>query len=154
MASVLLLGMGNVLRGDDGLGVYALRRLAEEGLEGADTLELGTSLADCFSVLEGYAHIVALDAVVAGGSPGSLYWLPREAFEQALSGRLTLHGGDLLEALDIAALRGRHPVLHVAGMEPARWRAWSMDLSSPVRSAFPAYLDMVREKVPELTKVS
>ena len=77
MASVLVLGMGNVLKGDDGLGVHALRRLAGEGLKGADMLELGTSLADCFSLLEGYDVIVALDAVMAGGAPGSLYRLSR-----------------------------------------------------------------------------
>lgn len=150
MASVLILGMGNILRGDDGLGVYALRRLEEEGMEDADTLELGTSLADCFSVLEGYDRIVALDAVTAGEKPGSLYWLHREEFARARSGRMTLHDDDLLDALDLVRLRGRTPVLHVAGMEPLNWREWSMDLSAPVRAAFPAYLAMIRARVHEL----
>ena len=71
---------GKYLKGDDGLGVYALRRLAEEGVEGAELLELGTSLSDCFSLLEGYERVVALDAVSAGGEPGSLYWLSEERF--------------------------------------------------------------------------
>lgn len=148
--AVLVIGMGNILRGDDGLGVYALRALAENPPAGADLLELGTSLSDCFSVIENYGHIVALDAVAAGGTPGSLHWLPKERFARMHAARLTLHDGDLLDALDIAALRGREPVLHVAGMEPANWQYWSTELSLPVKEAFPAYLAMIRARVGEL----
>ena len=150
VARVLLLGMGNVLMGDDGLGVHALRALEGRDLSGADRLELGTSLSDCFSVLEGYEHIVALDAVAAGEKPGSLYWLPRECFARARSGRLTLHDDDLLDALDLAALRGFRPTLHVAGMEPLCWQRWSLELSAPVRAAMPGYLDMICRRLGEL----
>lgn len=151
MASVLVLGVGNVLMGDDGLGVHALRALGEGDLCGADALELGTSLVDCFPELEGRRHVVALDAVEAGGLPGTLYWLDREQLIRARSGRLTLHDGDLLDALDLAGLRGYRPVLHVAGMEPFCTQNWSMELSAPVRAAFPAYLDMIRLRLRMLT---
>lgn len=149
MASVLVLGMGNVLKGDDGLGVHALRRLAGEGLKGADMLELGTSLADCFSLLEGYDVIVALDAVMAGGAPGSLYRLSRRELVREGRRGLSLHECDLLDALDLAALRGRRPVLHVAGMEPLDVSAWSMELSAPVRENMARYLTMIRNMVRE-----
>ena len=147
MMSVLLLGMGNILRGDDGLGVYALRKLAEEKIEGTDFLELGTSLSDCFFELENYDCIVALDAVVCGGEPGTPYWLSKEDFSQVRERRITLHDGDLLEALEMAALRGKRPVLHVAGMEPSNWTAWCTQLSEPVQRAFPVYLDMIRTRL-------
>lgn len=147
MASVLLLGMGNILMGDDGLGVHALRALEERELGGADRLELGTSLADCFFVLEDYKHVVALDAVAAGGAPGSLYWLSHEDFAGARSARLTLHDDDLLDALALAALRGRCPTLHVAGMEPLHWQNWSLALSEPVKESMPRYLNMVYRKL-------
>ena len=142
--SILVLGMGNILRGDDGIGVHAMRRLAGERPEMADFLELGTSLADSFSVLERYDHVVALDAVSGGGAPGSLYWLSRENIVRLRKQRLTLHDGDLLASLDIANMRGFCPKLHVAGMEPLRVDEWTLELSAPVRAAFPAYLDMVR----------
>ena len=152
MASILVLGVGNVLMGDDGLGVHALRRLEGRELCGADALELGTSLADCFSLLEGYEHIVALDAVVAGHAPGSLYWLSREDFVRVRSARHTLHDDDLLDALDLAALRGRHPVLHVAGMEPESWRQWSLKLSGTVERSMPGYLRLIRASVRQLAE--
>ena len=148
--SILVLGMGNILRGDDGVGVYALRCLAEEKFEGVDFLELGTSLSDCFFALEGYDHVVALDAVAGGGVPGTPYWLSKERFARMRERRMTLHDGDLLEALELAALRGKEPVLHVAGLEPLRCDEWSTELSEPVRVAFPAYLDMVRAHLREL----
>lgn len=146
--------MGNILMGDDGLGVHALRALEGRDLAGTDRLELGTSLADCFSVLEGYEHIVALDAVVAGEKPGSLYWLSRDSFVRMRSGRLTLHDDDLLDALDLAALRGFRPALHVAGMEPLCWQHWSLELSAPVRAAMPGYLDMIGSRLKVLAAQS
>lgn len=144
--------MGNVLMGDDGLGVHALRRLAGKGLTGVDMLELGTSLADCFSLLEGYDVIVALDAVMAGGAPGSLYRLSRRELVRAERGGLSLHECELLDALDLAALRGRHPLLHVAGMEPLNVTAWSMELSAPVRENMARYLTMIRNDVREFAE--
>ena len=150
---ILLIGMGNILKGDDGLGVHALRRLAEEGVEGAELLELGTSLSDCFSLLEGYECVIALDAVAAGGDPGSLYWLSEERFARMRGRGLSLHEGDLLDALDLAALRGRKPELRVAGMEPLEWGNWSMELSPPVLAAMPDYLAMIRTRLSELIGV-
>ncbi len=150
IVTVLVLGIGNILKGDDGLGVHALRLLEEEGLEGADLLEVGTSLVDAFSVVENYDHVVALDAVAAGGAPAALYWLPRERFVRARAGRMTLHDEDLLDALDLAELRGRHPVLHVAGMEPCQWNDWRIGLSAPVQQALPDYVAMVRCRVRRL----
>ena len=130
--------------------MHALLALEHEEL-GADMLELGTSLADCFPALEPYDIVVALDAVAAGGVPGSLYWLSREAFVRKREG-LSLHECDLLDALDVAALRGKRPVLHVAGMEPGDVTEWSMELTAPVRDAFPAYLAMVRKRVRDLAQ--
>ena len=152
MASILVIGVGNMLMGDDGLGVHALQRLEGRGLYGAETLELGTSLADCFSEIERYDHLVALDAVVAGGAPGSLYWLSREAFVRVRSDRLTLHDDDLLAALDLAAMRGYRPVLHVAGMEPESWRSWSLQLSESVERSMPAYLEFICAHVRSLAE--
>lgn len=150
--SILVIGMGNILKGDDGLGVYALRALAEDPPAGAELLELGTSLSDCFSVIEGYDVIVALDAVMAGGTPGSLYRLSRRELVRAGHGGLSLHECELLDALDLAALRGRHPVLHVAGMEPLNVTAWSMELSAPVRENMARYLTMIRNDVREFAE--
>ena len=148
---ILVIGMGNILKGDDGLG--ALSRCGvwpEEGVEGAELLELGTSLSDCFSLLEGYERVVALDAVSAGGEPGSLYWLSEERFARMRGSSLSLHEGDLLDALDLAALRGRKPELRVAGMEPLEWGNWSMELSPPVLAAMPEYLVMIRTRLREM----
>lgn len=151
MASVLVLGMGNILKTDDGIGVHAVRLLAKEPLCGADMLELGTSLADCFFLLEGYDVVVALDAVHFGAEPGAWCWLSRGEMARA-EGGLSLHECDLLDALDLANLRGRHPVLYVAGMEPMDVTGWSMELSAPVRQNMPAYLAMVRARIRRITE--
>ena len=148
---ILVIGMGNILKGDDGLGVYALRRLAEEGVEGAELLEarhLAVGLLfPCWRATSAWS---LWTPVSAGGEPGSLYWLSEERFARMRGSSLSLHEGDLLDALDLAALRGRKPELRVAGMEPHEWGNWSMELSPPVLAAMPEYLVMIRTRLREM----
>ena len=145
--TVLVLGIGNVLRKDDGLGVHAARALQEEAWTGVEVLELGTSVQDCFSLLERYDHLVVLDAVVMGQEPGTFRWLSESQIIHEEKVLFSPHDLDLFEALDMAELRGKRPSLHVAGMEPEDYTSWGLECSARVRGMFPGYLAMVRDKV-------
>ena len=150
--SVLILGIGNILRKDDGIGVHAARLLQQETWTGADVLELGTSVQDCFSLLERYRHLVVLDAVVMGLPPGTFRWLSESQIRHEGKVLFSPHDLDLFEALDLAGLRGRRPTLHVAGMEPEDYACWGMECSACVQEMLPGYLAMVRDKVRRLIR--
>lgn len=141
----LVLGLGNLLLADEGVGVHAARAFIDGGCPSDVTvLDVGTGLLDALPAIEGADRIVVVDAVEAGGSPGSVYRIP---FADIVRPEIiaSMHGFDLSRVL---ALAGRHeaPEVVVIGVEPERIE-WSLELSPAVAAALPAVLAAVRAEV-------
>jgi hydrogenase maturation protease len=72
----LVIGCGNLLRGDDAVGPVLVRRLLDRGLpEGVEVADGGTSGMDVAFRMRGAGRVVLVDAAVTGGEPGTLYRL-------------------------------------------------------------------------------
>lgn len=72
---ILVAGVGNILLGDDGFGVEAVRRLAAETLpEQVEVMDIGVrGVHLAYQLLDGYDTFVLVDATARGGVPGTLY---------------------------------------------------------------------------------
>lgn len=82
MKDVLVIGCGNLLRGDDGVGPILVRRLFELGIPSRMRLaDGGTAGMDVAFAMEGASEVVLVDACRSGGKAGELYELPGEAVE-------------------------------------------------------------------------
>lgn len=82
MKDVLVIGCGNLLRGDDGVGPILVRRLFELGIPSRMRLaDGGTAGMDVAFAMEGAGEVVLVDACRSGGKAGELYELPGEAVE-------------------------------------------------------------------------
>jgi len=140
----LVLGVGNLLMGDDGVGVHAAMALCREGgLLGADILEVGTAVLDALPALETADRIIVMDAVCAGEAPGTVYRIPLSQCAEN-SCIASVHG---LSLVRILTLHGKQvPDGVVLGVEPDHI-GWSMSLSSCVEKAFPKLLEAVRQEV-------
>ncbi|MGQ9916235.1 MAG: hydrogenase maturation protease [Bryobacteraceae bacterium] len=143
----LIAGVGNLLLGDEGIGVHAVRKLREQGLpEGADAVDAGTALGDLLNELGRYERLILVDAVRGGVRPGQLYRLEVYCGD-ALQGALrpvSLHEFGVAEALEQARALGILPQRVVLlGMEPARIEP-GMDLSAEAARALPALVELVR----------
>jgi hydrogenase maturation protease len=108
---VLVLGLGNVLLGDDGLGAAAVARLECEyrvpaGVHLADGGTLGLSL---LGLLADSEHVILVDAVRAEGTPGTLLRLEGEDVSDAVRDRLSPHQVGVADLLDAARLIDRYP---------------------------------------------
>ena len=102
--AVLVLGLGNILLGDEGLGVRAAERLQERFRvpPGVDVIDGGTSGFDLIEILAGRRHVVVLDAIDAEEGPGTLVRLSQSAIPigwQAKQSHHQLGLGDVLAAL-------------------------------------------------------
>ncbi len=80
----LVLGVGNVIRGDDGLGIHVARRVAAllppELAPSVDVDEACTGGFDLVDYLRGYERVVAVDAIkTEGGEPGTVYTFAADA---------------------------------------------------------------------------
>ena len=70
---ILIAGLGNCLLRDDGIGVHAIRSLQQNPPPGVVVAEVGTAVLDALHLLEWAEKILAIDAMQAGGNPGTLY---------------------------------------------------------------------------------
>jgi hydrogenase maturation protease len=108
---VLVLALGNVLLGDDGLGAAAVARLERDycvppGVLLVDGGTLGLSLLGLLTEAD---HVILVDAVRADGPPGTLVRLDGENVGDAVRDRLSPHQVGVADLLDAARLIDRYP---------------------------------------------
>jgi hydrogenase maturation protease len=134
--NTLILGMGNLLLCDEGVGVHVARALAQRDLPpDVAVVEAGTAFLDVLPDIEKADRILLIDAMEAGGAPGSVYRVP---FDQCLHPEMlaSLHGFDLSRVLFMAG-SDRTPEVTVFGVEPARIE-WGTELSPVIQQVLPA----------------
>jgi hydrogenase maturation protease len=142
MAPVVILGLGNLLLTDDGVGVHAVRALNADPPAGAVVQEVGTAVFDALAFLEDADTVIAIDAVDAGRPPGTVVRFEVGGDEQAAAPP-SLHDLDL-PALLRSMPAARRPRVHVVGVQPALL-APGLELSAEVRDAMPTLLRAVRD---------
>jgi hydrogenase maturation protease len=117
----VVIGVGNPLMGDDGLGIAALERLRngwhfEPHL---DLLDGGTWGLNLLPHVERAQRVLFIDAINADAEPGALVELEREDIPRFLARKLSPHQIDVKEVLALAELRGTLPRELVAiGLQP------------------------------------
>ena len=149
--NTLILGIGNLLLADEGVGVHAARALMDGCLSGVEVQEIGTAILDALPALEKAERVIVLDAMQAQGKPGTIYRVPFEDCEGSHC-IASLHGFDLSRVL---ALTNRidAPNVVVFGVEPGRIE-WSMELSIQVAEAVPFLLEAVRKEIDKTSSYS
>jgi hydrogenase maturation protease len=135
----VVLGLGNMLMADDGVGLAALARLEEEWFIPRD-IELvdgGTWGMNLLPVIEHADRVLILDAIDLGDPPGTLIRLEGDEIPRFLGMKLSPHQVDLREVLALAELRGTLPGQVIAlGIQPAR-----VEMSTTLSPEIAARLD-------------
>jgi hydrogenase maturation protease len=141
----LVLGMGSEFLGDDGVGVHAVRALANEGLPaGTELVELANHLVDALVALQKADRIILLDVLRAKGKPGSVYRVSLQPVQ--ISEKIPFsHSPDLFRALYLGGCFGFLDVI-VIGMEPSAID-WSATLSTEARNALPLMVQAVKAEL-------
>ncbi len=146
---VLVLGAGNLLLSDDGLGVHAIRRLRELAAlpEEVQVLDGGTLGLDLLYHLEGVARLLIVDAVKAGRPPGTLARLSGDEVPAYFSRKISPHQIGLPDLLLAARLRDLYPQeVVVLGLEPASL-AVGLELSPEVASQLDPLVSQVLQEL-------
>ncbi|MCX7048502.1 MAG: hydrogenase maturation protease [Candidatus Sumerlaeota bacterium] len=139
---VAIVGLGNELLMDDGIGIHAIRLLQESPPEGVTLEEVGTSALYALDLLESADEVIAIDAVQAGGTPGTIYRFDSgQAHESAQSA--SLHDLGIVAALRMLP-EGKRPRVTILGVEPKRVD-YGMELTPEVKAALPAVVEAARE---------
>jgi hydrogenase maturation protease len=138
---VLVLGLGNTLLADDGVGVHVVRRLAGEhdapaGLRMVDGGTLGFRLMAAITQSQA---VIVVDAAQLGERPGTVRLLHQQALADHVSrgGRMSAHEAGLVDLLTLARLEGWTPArLALLGIQP-KIVGWGDRLSLPVSRSLP-----------------
>jgi hydrogenase maturation protease len=141
----LILGIGNLLLCDEGVGVHVARALQQEQLpENVLSLEVGTAFLDALPEIERADRIIIIDAMQADHAPGTVYRVP---FDDCVKPECiaSLHGFDLSRALYLAG-REKSPEAVVFGVEPARID-WGTDLSPEIQRVIPAVIQAIKAEL-------
>jgi hydrogenase maturation protease len=142
----VVIGIGNPLMGDDGIGLAALERLLAWEFEPfVERVDGGTWGMNLLQFVEEARRLLVLDAIEAGLEPGSPVALEGDEIPRFLSTKLSPHQIELREVLALAELRGTLPEEVVAiGLQPGR-----VEMSERLSPEVEARLDDMVERCVE-----
>lgn len=117
---VTVLGVGNPIMGDDGIGLELLALLREARPDArVEFVDGGTSGMELVPVVQDAWRLLVLDAVASGGPPGAAVRIGGDQVPRLLAAKLSPHQVGLLDVLAAARLLGREPdVVEVVGVVP------------------------------------
>ncbi len=133
---IIVLGIGNILMSDEGIGVRAVEAIKEKYTfsENVEIYDGGTTgMMGLLPIIEEADHLIVIDAVNGPGEPGALYRYTLDELRLNIPKKLSPHDIGFLECLSIAEINGRLPEsVVIIGVKPEDIKTRRMELSEPV----------------------
>jgi hydrogenase maturation protease len=152
--NMLVLGLGNLLNSDEGLGVHAIRALQLEKAAQypqVTFLDGGTLGLNLLPLVEDADALLLVDCVDAGVDPGTVVELSGDEIPRYSGMKLSQHQITFQEVLGLAEIRGALPErLHLVGVQPASLEIGT-ELSPQVHAQLPKVLERVTRLLNEWT---
>jgi len=148
MSPVVVLGVGNLLRQDEGVGVHIVRALSEvEFGEWVELVDGGTAVYEALSQWRQIGKLIVIDALRAGREPGTISRLSLREVADRTAPALSVHEHGLLDALGLLQQAGvRVGEVVIYGVEPAE-AGWGMELSTQVAESLPRLAERLQIEV-------
>jgi hydrogenase maturation protease len=144
---VHVIGMGNILYRDEGIGVYAARCLQDAyrftpAIDIADGAAAGFGLMDYFQLAGPPLRLLVLDAMLADSQPGAIYRLTGDQLlDLGPAMRPTAHEVDPIQLLKLATAFGQPPEMVLLGIVPADAAELAIGLTPDLAAAFCRFVD-------------
>lgn len=142
---IVIMGIGNWLSTDDGVGVHAAQSLAQDPPPGTLVVDAGTDVLSALSFLENAARVLLIDAVQCGSEPGTVRRFTESDLLQPERIH-TAHTVNLLASRHLLPPGADWPEFLILGVEPASM-TYGMDLSPAVAAALQHVTRLSREIV-------
>jgi hydrogenase maturation protease len=145
---IVILGIGNVLLSDEGVGVHVANELAKMDLPpDVSVVEGGTDGFRLLNIITEADRLIIVDAVKGGAEPGSIYRFDVGDVRSCPSGfKTSVHQISILEVIDLSALIGKTPHTTVIGIEPKSLEM-AMELSPEIKDMVPKVIGLVLDEV-------
>ena len=148
--SILVMGVGNYLMGDEGIGVHAMQELSKLTLpDYLDILDGGTGGFLLLSCFEAYKTIVFVDATMDGKEEGSIS-LIRPKFASDFPSALSVHDVGLKDMIEAVYLMDDVPDIHLITISIEKIEPMAIGLSDRVGGAMPKLIEKILNVTEEL----
>ncbi len=143
---VTVVGVGNLLLRDEGIGVHVARILQAMDLPDVEVIDGGTS-PDVLACLEPTGKLIIVDAAETGGEPGTIYCFRPKDLADAPSGHVSLHELGVVEELKMMTLLGNTPdEVVIIGVQPKQIE-WGPELSPELAARVPEIVKIILEEI-------
>jgi hydrogenase maturation protease len=147
--SFLVLGIGNLIMSDDGIGVCVVQKLQQRYCfpDNVKVVDGGTLGLDLLPMLENITHLIMVDAVETGGKPGTCVRLTGQELPIALETKLSPHQMGLKDLLAVSELMGHSPrEMVLIGVQPGSI-AMDTELTPEVKAQLETLIKIVLEEL-------
>jgi hydrogenase maturation protease len=153
-SAVLLIGVGNEYRSDDGLGIFAAREIRRRNLPGVDVVEQHGEGAALMEAWENYRHVIIVDALNSGAASGDVHRIDAAAEEiPAHLFHYSSHAFGVVEAIAMSRVLGLLPeVLLLFGIEGKQFDV-GPGLTDPVLKNMPLMLSRIEGDLHRLQSI-
>lgn len=150
MDKILVLGIGNLLMGNEGIGIHVVQYLQKKyNLENTDIIDGGTGGFHLLDYFHSYKIVLLIDATIDGKPAGTVDILyPKYSSDYPPT--LTAHDIGLKDLLDSLYLLDKRPDITLFTVSIPPLDSVSLELSREVKSSIPKVAELVSKKVKEL----
>lgn len=144
---ILILGIGNILQKDDGIGVHIINELQNSWGDIPENVEIvdgGTIGLDLLPVMKARKKIIIVDALKNGDLPGSIYRFPADHLV-AGNNILSLHEIGVKRIIDMLNLMGDYPEIEIIGVVPEDISSLEIGLSDSLKEKIPVAIECILE---------
>lgn len=146
MKDCVVIGIGNTLMKDDGVGVHAVRYIRDKVPRGVTTIEGAVYSIDMISYLEGYKKVLFIDGIDAGDEPGAIFRFSPEDLRSG-SSPVSVHELGPLELIRDAKLLGQCPEEVVVYTVQIKELGLGEGLSPEVERALPRLAELINKEI-------
>lgn len=144
LKKTLILGIGNYLMGDEGIGVHVANRMELEVLPaGIDVLDGGTGGFHLLEYFEMYDHIILIDATLDGKAPGTIRMI-KPRFAKDFPPAMSTHDIGLKDLVSALQLLDKMPVIDLFVVSIASIQQQGIELTKEVNSIVPYLIDEIK----------
>lgn len=151
---IAVMGVGNILFTDEGIGIYATELLKQNYVfsPAIDLIDGGTLGMNLIHYYQAYDHLLLLDTIRVGDAqiPGDVYSLNSEVLQGMGQYRQTAHEVEVLQTLELGALAGDIAEVQIIAMVPQDIDSVAFALSKPVRQGVNLLINTVLQQLQTL----
>lgn len=144
---ILVLGIGNYLMGDEGIGVHVIKSISEKLFpENVSMLDGGTGGFHLLSYFQEYPKIIMIDATMDGSPAGTLKVITPK-FASDFPSALSAHDIGLKDMIESMHLLGNMPKIYLITVSITEIKSMTTELSNEVKSSIPAIVKKIEELI-------